>query len=153
MEACRDDNADMVLALVDVAKMDVNQIDTNEKSALHYAAIANSQEVCTILLRARADVNVGTSKLTEREIISIFGNEHAITGMSITPLMIAIGHSNEALTEILLAAGADPDLGAASPLIIAASNNDEAIFDCLIKKGADLKSCSYINQGHRLGLL
>ena len=146
MEACRDDNADMVLALVDVAKMDVNQTDHDEKSALHYAAIANSQEVCNILLRARADVNVGTSKLTEREIISIFGNEHAIAGMSITPLMIAIGHSNEALTEILLAAGADPDLGAASPLIIAASNNDEAIFDCLIKKGADLKSCSYINQ-------
>ena len=60
--------------------------------------------------------------------------------------MIDIGHSNEALTEILLDAGADPDLGAASPVIIAASNNDEAIFDCLIKKGADLKSCTYINQ-------
>lgn len=146
MEACRDDNADMVLALVDVAKMDVNQRDTNEKSALHYAAIANSEEVCTILLRARADVNAETSKLTEREIISLFGNDHPVAGMNITPLMIAIGHSNEALTEILLAAGADPDLGAASPLIIAASNNDDAIFGCLIKEGADLKSCNYLNR-------
>jgi ankyrin repeat protein len=55
---------------------DVNAVDNNRNSALHYAAGYNAAEACTLLLENGADVSVkNADEKTAAEVAEL--NEHA----------------------------------------------------------------------------
>eukprot|EP01063_Lacrimia_lanifica_P011842 TRINITY_DN1852_c0_g1_i1.p1 TRINITY_DN1852_c0_g1~~TRINITY_DN1852_c0_g1_i1.p1 ORF type:complete len:631 (+),score=180.82 TRINITY_DN1852_c0_g1_i1:72-1895(+) len=66
-----------------------------------------------------------------------------------TPLICAVGHSNQRLAQLLLDAGADANFGTSAgktPLLVAVERGTAAMCEFLLSRGAD------VNQGNNRGL-
>lgn len=141
MEACKNAQVGVASALVDIAKMDVDESDQHGKTALHHAIIGGSADIVSTLLGAGANPGALLTQLDGMEILNIFGRSLRLEGKPVTPLMIAVALGNQDMVTALLDAGANPNMGAHSPLLIAAFNRDPAIFDALLARGAALLHC------------
>lgn len=145
MEACKNAQAGVASALVDIAKMEVDATDQRGRTALHHAILGGSAEIVTLLLEAGANPEALLTQLDGLEILDIFGHALPLSGKPITPLMIAVALGNQDMVTALLDAGANPSRGVHSPLLIAAFNRDPANFDALLAGGAKLLSCTEVS--------
>ena len=130
---------ELIDPLINLADMDVFSCDADGKTALHHAVIGSSTNVVGILLEYGARPNVCTTKMDESELCSIFGDNHAMTGAMITPLMIAAAAGNHEITSLLLAGGADPTHGECLPLALACKKGDAPTIKLLLAHQAQLK--------------
>jgi len=119
MEAAAEGYEELIDPLIKIAGMDVFSTDSNGKTALHHAAIGDSHEIVKILLDYSAVSTVYTSHMDDAELCSLFGTSHNLTGVNITPLMIASAIGNHKMVSHLLAAGAYPTHGECLPLALA----------------------------------
>ncbi len=102
------------------SKTDINAIEPDGMTPLHWAVRSNDVDTSTLLLRAGA-------------------NAKATTRNGITPLWLAVMNRNTEMTSTLLKAGADPN--AALPagetiLMTAARAGNAEVAEALIKNGA-----------------
>jgi ankyrin repeat protein len=100
---------------------DVNGVQGDGTTALHWSAHWNDLDAADLLLRAGAKVNAETDN-------------------GVTPLYLASVIGSAAMVEKLLAAGANPNLKpstAVSPLMMAARAGSEAAVKALLAAGAD----------------
>lgn len=107
--------------LVDL-KADVSLTDEHGMTVMHYAAGADDPDLLAALLMGKPDLNV----------------RNAVSGE--TPLATALMHDRQAQFEMLLQAGADPNLADAEgnlPLHQAAKVNDLPSTLALLVKGSD----------------
>jgi ankyrin repeat protein len=118
-EAVQAGDRDAVRKLIQ-AKADVNAVEADGMTPLHWTVRANDVETSALLLRAGANV-----KATTRD--------------GITPLWLAVMNRNAELTDALLKAGADANATLPSGetiLMTAAHAGNAEVADALIKAGA-----------------
>lgn len=138
MEASRDDQAELVRTLIDVARMETDSTDAGGKTALHYAAFSNAEQCVAILLEKGANPDIQSTAMAPADLELAFGRQHELDGSGITPLMIAAARGNHAIVRQLIDADALFNAGACSPLLIAARNNHPSIMELLLESGVPL---------------
>ena len=102
------------------SKTDINAVEPDGMTPLHWAVRSNDVELSTLLLRAGA-------------------NAKAATRNGITPLWLAVMNRNAEMTDTLLKAGADPNakLPSGETILMAAAKTGNAeVADALIRSGA-----------------
>ena len=134
MEVAAEGYEELIDPLIKIAGIDVFSTDSNGKTALHHAAIGDSDEIVKILLDYGAVPTVYTSHMDDAELRSLFGTNHNLTGVNITPLMIASAIGNHKMVSHLLAAGADLTRGACIPLAIACKKGYAPTIQLLLEK-------------------
>ncbi|XP_074559638.1 uncharacterized protein LOC141815574 isoform X2 [Curcuma longa] len=84
--------------------------------------------------------------LFEQRLIEHHVAANAETDDNITPLLSAVAAESLPCLELLLEAGADPNVsaGGATPLHIAADNGNRQIINCLIKSGGNPNLCDEV---------
>ncbi len=105
-----------------VARADVNQPQSDDTTALHWAAYHGDTAAASALLRAKAKPD-------------------ARTGTGMTPLAMAAEAGDEEMVRLLLKARADPNLTLANgetPLMMAARNGNVAVIEQLLSRGAQI---------------
>jgi uncharacterized protein len=105
-------------------KADVNAVDPDGSTALHWAAHRDDLEIADALLRAGARVNVATD-------------------LKVTPLWLASQNGSIAMVRRLLAGGANPNLALFSgetPLMVAARSGYIDVVEELLSHGADINA-------------
>lgn len=121
-DAAMHENRPLVQSLID-AKADVNAIQSDGMTALHWAALKNDLEMVRMLLAAGANVKAETR-----------------VG-AITPLFLAATNGNGRMIESMLKAGADPNstnsLGTTALMKAAAAGDSDAV-KILLEHGADV---------------
>ena len=103
--------------------VDVNSAQGDGMTALHWAAFNGDVELAQPLLYAGANV-AATTRLG-----------------AYTPLYLASKHGNDAIVEMLLKAGSDPQkasVAGITPLMMAASSGKANVVEMLIDAGAEL---------------
>jgi uncharacterized protein len=105
-------------------KADVNAVDPDGSTALHWAAHRDDLEIADALLRAGAKVN-------------------ATTDLNVSPLWLSSQNGSIAMVRRLLAAGANPNLALFSgetPLMVAARSGYVEVARELLSHGADINA-------------
>lgn len=103
-------------------KADINQVQVDGMTALHWAAYHDDLETANSLVRAQANVK-------------------AANRYGVTPLSLACTNGNTALVELLLQAGADPNTtlrGGETALMTAARTGNLGPVQALIARGAKI---------------
>lgn len=149
MEAAGAGENDLIDKLITMAGMDVFSADTHGKTALHHAVINGTANSVKILLEFGADPNACTLSMPYVELCSVFGDDHQLTGSNITPLEIAAAKGNDDIIKNLLAAGADPLLGAITPLVLASKKGHVSVITLLLAH----QSSTNITDEHRQTML
>ena len=112
-----------VRALIE-RRVDVDQVQVDGMTALHWAVYLDDSEMAKLLVNARADVN-------------------AENRYGVTPLALACTNGNEAIVDLLLEAGADPSAslrGGETALMTAARTGKLAPLKALLSRGADVNA-------------
>ena len=136
MEAAAEGYVEIIEPLITIADMDVFCADSNQKTALHHAVMGGSQKIVKILLDYGAKPNVCTSSMDDAELRSLFGENHHLTGVNVTPLMIASAVNKHQIVTLLLEAGANPTQGECLPLVLACMNGHAPTIKLLLAKQA-----------------
>ncbi|XP_074579682.1 uncharacterized protein LOC141836158 [Curcuma longa] len=125
-------------------------------TALHHAAGIGNLELMKIVLSKGVDIesqsDAGTPLIwaaghAQPDAVKFLLEHHAKanaeTDDNITPLLSAVAAESLPCLELLLEAGADPNVsaGGATPLHIAADNGNRQIINCLIKSGGNPNLC------------
>jgi ankyrin repeat protein len=134
METAAQGYVEIIEPLITVAGMDVFCADSNQKTALHHAAIGGSEEIVNILLDHGAQPNVYTSRMDDAELRSLFGENHNLTGVNVTPLMIASAVGNHKIVALLLESGGNPKQGECLPLVLACINGNAPTIKLLLAR-------------------
>lgn len=103
---------------------DVNAVQPDGTTALHWAAYHEDAEAADLLIHAGARVN-------------------ATNDLGATPLWLAAAHGSAAMIDRLLSAGADPNLALAegeTPLMAAARAGSARAVTLLVEHGADVNA-------------
>lgn len=121
------ENDTNIVKLLLEAQADVNEKDSEGKTALHVATIVSSEEIFKILLEFGAGKSV---------------NEQDVDGD--TPLHAGVTHSSEKLVELLLASGAKESLDVKNndgltPLHNACWHGRKKMVELLVQAGANLE--------------
>ena len=139
MTASAAGSEELIDPLIKLADIDICSRDADGKTALHHAVIGGSTKIVGILLKFGARPNVCTTKMDDSELLSVFGDNHQLTGAMITPLMIAAATGNHEIASLLLAEGADPTHGECPPLALACKKGDAPTIKLLLAHQAQLK--------------
>ena len=134
METAAQGYVEIIEPLITIAGMDVFCADSNQKTALHHAAIGGSEEIVKILLDYGAQPNVYTSRMDDAELRSLFGENHNLTGVNVTPLMIASAVGNHKIVALLLESGGNPKQGECLPLVLACINGNAPTIKLLLAR-------------------
>ncbi|KAL6624649.1 hypothetical protein ACP70R_031970 [Stipagrostis hirtigluma subsp. patula] len=125
-------------------------------TALHHAAGIGKLEVMKLLLSKGADVESESDAGTPLVWAAGHGQQDAVklllehnakpnteTDDGITPLLSAVAAGSLPCLEVLIQAGADPNIraGGATPLHIAADSGNIEVIKCLLKAGGDPNTC------------
>ena len=106
-------------------RVDVNAIQADGATALHWAVYWDDLEAANLLIRARAAVN-------------------AADDLGVTPLSLACANGNAGIVEALLKAGAKPNAAALetreTPLMAAARTGNVRVVKALLAYGADVNA-------------
>ena len=132
MTASAAGSEELIDPLIKLADIDIYSRDADGKTALHHAVIGGSTKIVGILLKFGARPNVCTTKMDDSELLSVFGDNHQLTGAMITPLMIAAATGNHEIASLLLAEGADPTHGECPPLALACKKGDAPTIKLLL---------------------
>ena len=151
--------------------VDVNAVQGDGNTALHWAAYRRNAELVRLLVDARADTAAKTrigdmtplfmaAKVGDAEIMELLLQAGADANIAntngTTPLMLAAGSGKTAAVQLLLDHGGDVNArditnGQTAVMFAAALNRGEAI-SMLVESGADLgvlTKVSYVQQGRR----
>jgi ankyrin repeat protein len=123
IDAARSGDTEAVRALLQ-QKADVNAIEGDGATALHWASYRDNLESAKLLLRAGAKVN-------------------AANDLGATPLWAASQNGSDAMVRLLLEAGANPNaalLLGETPLMVAARAGKAAVVELLIAKDANINA-------------
>jgi uncharacterized protein len=123
IEAARNADRDGVRALLQ-KKADVNAVEADGTTALHWASYRDDVESADLLIRAGAKVN-------------------AANDLGATPLWTASQNGSAAMVRRLLQAGASPNLPLLSgetPLMVASRSGNPDVVEQLIAKGAKVNT-------------
>jgi uncharacterized protein len=123
IDAVRSGSVEAVTALLK-QKTDVNAVEADGTTALHWAAHRDNLQLTRLLLRAGANVN-------------------AVNRYGVSPLRLAVESGNAALTEVLVKAGANPNAAIPSGesiLMTAAAAGDPATLKLLLVAGAKVNA-------------
>src|SRR5262245_18874058 len=104
--------------------VEVNAVQADGMTALHWAAYHDRQEIVSLLLSAHATVS-------------------AANRYGITPLSLACTNGSAAVVNLLLKAGADPNKslpGGETPLMTAARSGTLAVVQSLLARGATVEA-------------
>jgi uncharacterized protein len=126
-EAARDNDAAAVRAILAGGTASPNQTDSQQRTALHYAALNGNGEMVAVLIKAGAELNVTDS----------LGN---------TPLHLAAERNQTEAAKLLLASGAkiDPqNRDGVTPLMIAAERGNVDLVRFLLADGASPSLTDY----------
>ena len=134
METAAQGYVEIIEPLITIAGLDVFCADSNQKTALHHAAIGGSEEIVKILLDYGAQPNVYTSRMDDAELRSLFGENHNLTGVNVTPLMIASAVGNHKIVALLLESGGNPKQGECLPLVLACINGNAPTIKLLLAR-------------------
>lgn len=143
--------ADHLLQLIENNKKDINLRDKAlGNTPLYYAIYKDHKDIVSILINENADVNMYLAndlykqKLEESNLRnSIINTDNKIYdnpySNGFVPLYIAVEKNNLEIVELLLAAGADPNLPSQGfpPLFLAIEKNHPKIVQVLLEAGAD----------------
>ncbi|XP_062179888.1 uncharacterized protein LOC133884474 [Phragmites australis] len=125
-------------------------------TALHHAAGIGNIELMKLLLSKGVDVESESDAGTPLVWAAGHGQQDAVklllqhnakpnteTDDGITPLLSAVAAGSLPCLEVLIQAGADPNIraGGATPLHIAADSGNMEIIKCLLKAGGDPNTC------------
>nr|XP_010917583.1 uncharacterized protein LOC105042167 isoform X5 [Elaeis guineensis] len=125
-------------------------------TALHHAAGIGNIELLRLLLSKGVDVesqsDAGTPLIwaaghgqqdAVKVLLGHHANPNAETDDNITPLLSAVAAGSLPCLELLIQAGASPNIsaGGATPLHVAADNGSREVIDCLLKAGGDPNIC------------
>jgi uncharacterized protein len=99
-------------------KVDVNAVQPDGATALHWAAHRNDLAIADLLLRAGAKVDAADEG-------------------GVTPLGLASVNGSAAMVERLLKAGANPNAGRESPVLSAARSGNVDVMTLLLANGGD----------------
>ena len=123
VEAARTADATALRALLQKGA-DVNAVEPDGTTALHWASYRDDTDSADLLLRAGAKVN-------------------AANDLGATPLWTASLNGSETMVRRLLAAGANPNtalLAGETPVMVAARSGKPAVVEQLIAKGANVNA-------------
>lgn len=123
VQAVKEQNKEAVRALL-AQRVDVNAVQADGSTALHWAVSRDNQENVDLLLRAGASVNVK--------------NE-----LGATPLWLACTHGSAAMIERLLKAGADPNAAlpeGETPIMTASRTGTVDAVRLLLAHGANVNA-------------
>jgi ankyrin repeat protein len=121
IEAAKKADTAAVRALIQ-KKADVNAVEGDGTTALHWASYRDDLQSADLLIRAGANVN-------------------AVNDLGATPLWTASSNASAAMVQKLLQAGANPNLkllAGETPVMAAARSGKTAAVEQLVAKGADL---------------
>ncbi|CDP03701.1 unnamed protein product [Coffea canephora] len=119
---------------------------------LHYAAEEGNKEILQLLISKGAEIDSNSESGTPLQCAALSGkgeavkilldnkaNPNSVTQLYFPPLMLSIIARSFNCLDLLLKAGADPNLGSCgkTPLIAAACEGETEIINCLLKSGAD----------------
>ncbi|KAK1295638.1 putative serine/threonine-protein kinase [Acorus calamus] len=125
-------------------------------TALHHAAGIGNLELLNLLLSKEIDVDLQSDAGTpliwaaghgQRDAVEVLLEHHANpnseTEDDITPLLSSVAAGSLPCLELLIQAGAKPNVhaGGATPLHVAADMGDTQVLNCLLKAGADPNIC------------
>ncbi len=159
IDAIKANDITTVRTLLD-KKVDVNAVQADGTTALHWAVDRDAQEIVGLLIRAGADVKAANRYgATSLWLASLNGNA-AIIGMLLeagadaaavsdegeTALMVAARTGKIAAVNALLARGADPNVKeqwrGQTALMWAAAEGHAPVIEALVARGADVKARS-----------
>jgi len=149
------ENYKSILRKLLASNLNVNAVDYQDMTVLHHAANTCPEDVITLLLDAKVNIDAkdvwGTSALmvaaaygkTEnvRQLLKYGADVGLCCKSKRTALTVAVRTGSEELIQTLLDAGADPmarDAHNHTPLFIAILHNNYAAVKCMIKAGSDL---------------
>ena len=124
VQAVKDGNTDAVRAIVSKRAAEVNALEPDGTTPLHWAAHFDNLAAADVLIKAGAKVQAP--------------NRYAMT-----PLWLAAVNGSAAMVERLLAAGADPNTKMPegdTVLMTAARTGNVAVVRSLLRKGADVNA-------------
>jgi len=123
IQAAKNNDVKTARALI-AQHVDVNAVEADGSTALHWAAQRNNVEIADLLIASGANVKLATR-------------------YNITPLFLACTNGNAALIEHLLKAGADPNSTfeqGQTALMTAALNGKADAVSVLLRHGADVNA-------------
>jgi len=124
VQALKDGNTNAVRAIVSKTAAEVNALEPDGTTPLHWAAHFDNLAAADVLIKAGAKVQ-------------------AANRYGATPLWLAAVNGNAAMVERLLAGGADPNTKMAegdTVLMTAARTGNVAVVRALVRKGADVNA-------------
>ncbi len=128
-KATKQGDLDIVITLIKESRVDINCTDTDERTALHYAALKGYLNIVRAFIQFGAEIDAKDRN-------------------NITPLWLATVFNHQYVIIELLKYGADPNAtnqAGNSALHIAASNNNLAIVKLLIEYGGNVNSVNNFN--------
>lgn len=138
MLAARTGRIDAILAFLNHGA-DVNKTNQEGQTPLMWAASAKNAAAVKLLLDHKADANAKTRQAPPaKPLDTIFSAPYPVGGM--TALLFAARQNDLESAKILLAGGANINLGAAdgtSPILVAVMNGHYALANFLVERGAD----------------
>jgi ankyrin repeat protein len=159
IDAIKANDVAAVRTLID-KRVDVNAVQPDGTTALHWAVDRDAQEMVRLLIRAGADVKAANRYgATPLWLASLNGNA-VIMGMLLeagadaaavsaegeTALMVAARTGKLDAVEMLLSRGADPNIKESwrgqTALMWAAAEGHAPVIEALIKRGADVRARS-----------
>ena len=138
MRAAMLDHHDCCDELINSAGLDIFARDKQGRSALFHAVQERSTASLKVLLRAGADPNQSTDRLQSNVLTRLFGHDHQLDGLKVTPLMVATVIGDGVLVDLLIENGALPDDGDFPPLHIAAKLHDHDMIERLLRHRAEV---------------